>query len=64
MDVGNKNSNVGRRARLILRQLNGANSVFTGVISAESDLTWSIKTDRGEEQVHPKLYCTVEFLNR
>jgi len=58
----NKNLHIGQRCRLIVRQLNGTNSIYTGVLIAENDASYTIKTDRGEERTEPKLYAAVEWL--
>ena len=55
--------NIGRRARLIRRDPTGNTSLYTGVITGETDLTWTIKTERGEDRSEPKIYCTIEWLS-
>lgn len=55
------NKNIGKRAKLIRRDLNGQNTLLTGVIVGETDLNWTIKTDRGETRTEPKLFCSVEW---
>ena len=51
---------VGRRARLVVRQPNGQVSIFTGIIAAEDNTSWTMRTDRGELRIEPKLYAAVE----
>ena len=58
-----ENPNKGRRVRLILRQMNGVNSIFNGVFLGEDATSFRIKTDRGEELVQPKLFSTLEWLS-
>ena len=55
---------LGRRAKLIVRHPNGTSSVYTGIVVTESLTSFTIKTDRGEERTEPKLYCSVEWLDR
>lgn len=62
MEADTKANIVGRRARLVVRQPNGQVSIFTGVIAAEDTTSWTIKTDRGELRIEPKLYSAVEVL--
>jgi RNase P/RNase MRP subunit p29 len=57
-----KNENVGRQVRLIVRQPNGVNSVWSGTLIREDALTYTIRTDRGE-RTEPKQMCAVEWLS-
>ena len=55
--------NVGRRCKLIVRHFDATTSVYTGILLAESEFTFTIKTDRNEERSEPKLLCSVEWLS-
>jgi hypothetical protein len=55
--------NLGRRCRLIVRHFDGTTSLYTGVLLAESEFAFTIKTDRNEERSEPKLLCSVEWLS-
>ena len=56
-------ANVGRRLRIIRRDMNGQNSALSGGLLSEDSLSFTIKTDRGEERTEPKIFCTVEWLS-
>lgn len=54
--------NIGRRVRLIRRNPDGQTSLYVGVLLQETETTWTIRTDRGEERSEPKFYSSVEWL--
>jgi len=54
--------NKGRTCKLVVRQPNGTNNLFNScTILDENDLTWTFKTDRGEQRTESKLYCSIEW---
>lgn len=57
-----KEINVGKRCKLIVRQLNGSISIWTGLLLEETDLNYTIQTDRGEKRTEAKLFTSVEWL--
>jgi len=54
---------IGRRVRVIVRQPNGVNSVWTGLLLKQDANSLTIKTDRGEERTEPKVWASIEWLS-
>ena len=57
------NERIGKRIRLIVRQPNGTNSLWEGVLVGETDVNYTIKTIRGELRTEPKIWCAVEWID-
>jgi len=62
MESNDFKTNIGRRLRLIVRQANGVNSVWTGLLLREDANSLTIKTDRNEERTEPKVWVAIEWL--
>lgn len=55
-----ESSNIGRRVKLQVRSaIDTSYRSWTGVLIREDALTWSVKTDKGEEVTEPKGTCSV-----
>ena len=63
VETNTKAKNIGREVRLIVRQPNGTISIYQGVLTDESDMNYTIKTDRGDLRTEPKLITAVEWLD-
>ena len=62
MESNEYKTNIGRRLRIIVRQPNGVNSVWTGLLLREDTTSLTIKTDKNEERTEPKVWIAIEWL--